>query len=446
MSQEAASIGAPRTMPRGGAWEALGRMWRMRRHTLEICRESHARHGTAVMQNAGIVRIVNLFDPDANRFVMVDREGNLSAQRAWEGIMGRVFGGGLLLRDGEEHRHHRRIMQNAFRKSALTGYSELMNPRVAQGLAAWPASGELRAFPAFKRLTLDLACSVFLGLELSHEEAERVHGAFEAAVAASMSVVRLPIPGLEFHRGLRGRAYLERFFRELLPARRQHEGSDMFSALCHARTEEGDRLGDTEIVDHMIFLLMAAHDTTTSTLTSLTYELACHPDWQERIRQECRALPGPWLGFGELDRVPGIALAMSETLRRYPPLSTVPRMANRDCTFDGFPIPKDALVVCFPIHTHHMEEWWDDPFRWDPERFAEPRSEHRRHSHSYVPFSGGEHVCLGLRFAEMQVRSVLFQLVRRYRWTVPEGYRMPVQQAPISKPLDGLPLELHRLD
>ena len=445
MSQEAASIG-PRTMPRGSAWEALGRMWRMRRHTLEICRESHARHGTAVMQNAGIVRIVNLFGPDANRFVMVDREGNFSAQRAWEGIMGRVFGGGLLLRDGEEHRHHRRIMQNAFRKSVLAGYSELMDPRIEQGISAWRAGGELRAFPAFKRLTLDLACSVFLGLELSEEESERVHGAFEATVAASMSVVRLPIPGLEFHRGLRGRAYLERFFRELLPERRRSEGGDMFSALCRARSEQGDRLSDEEIVDHMIFLLMAAHDTTTSALTSLTYELARHPDWQERIRQECRSLPGPWLGFGQLDRVPGIALAMSETLRRYPPLSTVPRMAERDCSFDGFPIPKDALVVCFPIHTHHMEEWWDDPFRWDPERFAEPRLEHRRHSHSYVPFSAGEHVCLGLRFAEMQVRSVLFQLVRRFRWTVPDGYRMPVQQAPISKPLDGLPLQLQRLD
>ena len=196
----------------------------------------------------------------------------------------------------------------------------------------------------------------------------------------------------------------------------------------------------------MIFLLMAAHDTTTSALTSLLYELAKHPDWQERIRQECRSLDGPWLGFDELGKVPGIALAMSETLRRYPPLSTVPRMAERECVFDGFAIPKDALVVCFPIHTHHMEEWWDDPFRWDPARFASPRSEHRRHSHSYVPFSAGEHVCLGLRFAEMQVRSVLFQIARRWRWGVPTGYEMPVQEAPISKPLDGLPVTFAPLD
>ncbi|MBW2314947.1 MAG: cytochrome P450 [Deltaproteobacteria bacterium] len=432
---------ALREIPRGSLLEALGRMRRMRSRTLEVCRQSHERYGTAVMQSAGAFKIINLFGPDANHFVMVDREGNLSAKRAWDGIMGRVFGGGLLLRDGDEHKHHRRIMQNAFRKSAIRGYSELMGPRIAEGLDAWEP-GRMDAFPAFKRLTLDLACSVFLGLELSREEAERVQGAFEAAVAASMSVVRLPIPGLEFQRGLRGRAYLERFFHELLPEKRDSSAHDMFSALCRAENEEGERLSDREIVDHMIFLLMAAHDTTTSALTSLVYELAAHPEWQGRIRDECQALDGPHLDYGDLGRVPNIALAMHETLRRYPPLSTVPRMAERDCSFDGYAIPKGALVVCFPIHTHHMEEWWDEPFRWDPDRFSEPRLEQRRHTHSYVPFSGGAHVCMGLRFAEMQVRSVLFQLVRRFRWSVPDGYEMPVQQAPISKPMDGLPIQL----
>jgi cytochrome P450 len=444
MTAEAEAPVPSRHIPRGSTLDMLTRMWRMRRHTLSICRDGYERYGPAMMQDLGFFKSVNLFGPDANRFVMVDREGNLSAKRAWDGIMGRVFGGGLLLRDGEEHRHHRRIMQNAFRKSALAGYSELMAPRIAEGLADW-RPGEIEAFPSYKRLTLDLACSVFLGLALDREAAERVQGAFEATVAASMSMIRLPIPGLEFNAGLKGRAYLEQFFRELLPEKRASDANDMFSALCRAENEEGDRLSDREIVDHMIFLLMAAHDTTTSALTSLTYELAKHPDWQDRIREECRALPGPHLGFDELGKVPGIALAMQETLRRYPPLSTVPRMAERDCSFDGFPIPKNALVVCFPIHTHHMEEWWDDPFRWDPTRFEAPRMEHRRHTHSYVPFSAGEHVCLGLRFAEMQVRSVLFQLVRRFRWSVADGYEMPVQQAPISKPLDGLPITLEAL-
>lgn len=444
MTTAEAAAAPPRPMPRANPLEVVDRALRMRREALAITRRTYDRYGPAVMQDLGFLRSVNLFGPEANRFVMVDREGNFSAKRAWDGIMGRIFGGGLLLRDGDDHRTHRRIMQNAFRKSALGGYSELMAPRIAEGLDAWQP-GTLEAFPAFKRLTLDLATSVFLGLELAPDEAARVQHAFEATVAASMSLLRFRIPGLEFNAGLNGRDHLERFFQERLPEKRASDAHDMFAALCRAENEEGDRLSDREIVDHMIFLLMAAHDTTTSALTSLTYELAKHPEWQDRIREECLALDGPYLGFSELGQVPSIALAMQETLRRYPPLSTVPRVSQRDCQFEGFLIPEGSLVATFPIHTHHMEEWWDEPFRWDPERFAEPRKEHLRHTHSYVPFSAGEHVCLGLRFAEMQVRSVMFQIVRRFRWSVPDGYEMPVQEAPISKPMDGLPIELARL-
>ena len=103
------------------------------------------------------------------------------------------------------------------------------------------------------------------------------------------------------------------------------------------------------------------------------------------------------------------------------------------------------MVVVSPIHTHHMEEWWPDPFRFDPERFAPERAEDERHTHSWVPFGGGPHLCIGLHFAELQVKAIMHQMLRRYRWSVPADYRMPVQQAPISKPLDGLPIQLRSL-
>jgi cytochrome P450 len=103
------------------------------------------------------------------------------------------------------------------------------------------------------------------------------------------------------------------------------------------------------------------------------------------------------------------------------------------------------MVVVAPIHTHHMPEWWTAPTKWDPERFAPGRAEDERHTHSWIPFGGGPHHCIGLRFAELQVKAVLHQLVLRYRLRVEPGYRMPVQQAPISKPRDGLPVRFERI-
>ena len=433
------------SIPRSTFLETLSLTLRYRNDTLDLLQRLEARHGRVVFQKTALMPLVSLFGPEANKLVLLDREQILSARRAWDLIMGRIFTNGLLLRDGSDHRQHRRIMQGAFSTAALRAYVERMNPHIGGILDVWCSGGEAaRAFVAFKNLTLDLACRVFLGIELG-PEADRLNQAFAATVAASMSIIRLRIPGLEFARGLRGREFMIDFFGAMIPGKRAGAGPDLFSRLCSAEAEGGERYTDEEIVDHLIFLMMAAHDTTTSTLTSLVYELGRHRDWQDRVRAECRALPTDALDYDQLAALPVLDRVISETLRRYPPLSTIPRVSQRAFEFGGYEIPADVMVVVYPIHTHHMEEWWTEPFRFDPDRFAPERAEHERHSHSFVPFGGGAHMCLGLRFAELQIKAVVHQLVRRYEWRFPAGYAMPVQQAPISKPRDGLPVVWERL-
>ncbi len=439
------STPSSRPLPKAGPFEWLSRVRRMRNDTLGLTEQMYERYGPVVMTSLGFMKSVNLFGPDANKFVMLDREGNLSAKGAWDLIMGRIVSNGLLLMDGDEHRFHRRIMQQAFSTGALEGYVEQMNPRIAEGIRNWHQHGSnFRAYPAFKTLTLDLAASIFLGGELG-PVTPHLNRAFESTVAASMSIVRLPIPGLEFQRGLAGRAWMIDFFKRLLPEKRESSGNDMLSRLCRAQSEDGGRFSDEEIIDHMIFLMMAAHDTTTSTLTSMLYELGRRPEWQERLRDESRALNRGSLTLADMDRLTALGWVMQETLRRYPPLSTVPRFSTREFDYGGYRIPARALIIVYPIHTHHMKEWWSDPYQFDPERFSDARAEHRRHSHSWVPFSGGAHTCIGLRFAELQIKSVLHQLLLQTRWSVPAGYEMPVQQAPISKPRDGLPVSFERI-
>ncbi len=438
---------ALREVPRSGVAKLLRRvlLGGERVDMLGPLQRMQERYGNAVMHRVGPFRMVDLFGPDANRLVLLDREQIFSARRPWTAIMGRMFPNGLLLRDGEEHKHHRKIMHEAFKRPALRAYGEHMNPMIEAGIVDWgDADGRRLAFPLFKELTLDLAASIFVGIDLG-PETTRMNRVFEDLVAASMSRIRLPLPGLEFHRGLEGRKVLVRTFRELLARKRSEDGLDMFSRLCRAKTETGERFSDRDVVDHMIFLMMAAHDTTTSTLTSLTYELARHPAWQERIREEARAIGTPWLAFEDLARPVALGWAMKETLRRYPPLPVIPRVATADFAFEGQRIPAGTMVVIAPIHTHHLPEWWSAPTAWDPERFRPERAEDERHTHCWIPFGGGPHHCLGLRFAELQVKAILHQLVLRYRWSVEPGYRMPVQQAPISKPRDGLPVRFERL-
>ena len=401
----------------------------------------YARHGPVVAQPVPLFTMVNLFGPDANRLVLLDKDRIFSARRPWMAIMGRIFPNGLLLLDGDEHRHHRKIMHTAFTRPVLREYTERMNPLVESALDGWGGIEDFTAFPAFKQLTLDMAARIFVGVELGGGAAQ-MNEAFEHLVAASMSRIRLPIPGLEFDRGLRARRFMVDFFRGMLAERRAGDGGDIFSRLARAESDEGARFTDQQVVDHMSFLMMAAHDTTTSTLCSMAYELARHPEWQERIREESRAVGEGALAFDQLDGLEALGLVFRETLRRYPPLPVIPRTATEAFEFGGHRIPKNAMVVVSPIVTHYMDEWWDEPDRFDPERFAPERAEHERHTHSFIPFGGGPHMCLGLRFAEAQVKVIVHHLLLRYRLRVASGYVMPVQQAPISAPQDGLPLEL----
>lgn len=449
MSAAETHAGSPRPIPRSG-WipflRDLLQPGRERRDMLSLLRESRELYGDVVIRGVGPLKMVHLFGPEANRVVLQDRERIFSARRPWNLIMGRIFPNGLLLRDGEDHKFHRKIMHQAFKRPALRDYLGRMGPVIEERIETWDDTRDvIQAFPRLKELTLELAARVFVGVDLG-PETTRMNRAFEDMVAASMSRLRLPIPGLEFQRGLQGREELKTFFGDLVPKKREGDGTDMFTRLCHAETEEGERFSDREVIDHMIFLMMAAHDTTTSTLSSMAYELARHPDWQERVREESRALGKDELAWDDLEKLPALGRVMRETLRLYPPLPVIPRITARAFDFGDFRVPADTMVVVAPILTHRLPEWWSEPERFDPERFAPERAEHEQHSHLWVPFGGGPHHCLGFRFAEVQVKSIMHALLRRFRWHVAEGYRMPVQQAPISKPRDGLPLTIERVD
>ncbi len=427
------------------------------RHMRALITKKFEDRGLVSIHGLGIMRTCTLFGPDANRLVLHDKERRFSARRPWTQIMGHVFPNGLLLRDGEDHKHHRKIMLQAFKQPVLKAYLDRMNPKIAEGIEAWDqtgangrgeihtSDGQLLAFSAIKKLTLDIATSIFIGTE-SGPEADQMNKAFIDMVGSSMSILRVPIPGLTYTRGINGRKFMIGYLKKMMERKRASQETDTFSRLCHAESEEGGTFSDSEVIDHMIFLMMAAHDTTTSTMSSMIYRLAKHPEWQDRLREESRALGAEHAGFDDLDNFEQHTMVLREALRMYPPLPAIIRETNVEIEYGGYRIPPKTMVSIYPIHTHYMPEWWTDPEIWDPERFSPERAEHERHTHSFIPFGGGPHLCIGYRFAETQIRAIMHQLVLRYRWSIPEGYEMPVLEAPISKPLDGLPIRLERIN
>jgi cytochrome P450 len=382
--------------------------------------------------------------PDGLETVLANRDRAFSNKLGWDPLIGAFFNRGVMLMDFEEHRHHRRIMQQAFKHERLVAYLEKMNPAIERGIRRWQAGGDFQLYRAAKQLTLDVATEVFVGTEPS-PEADRLNAAFIDVVVGGQAIIRAGVPGGKWRRGLDSRKVLERYFRSQLPAKRAGEGDDLFSVLCQAQTEDGERFSDEDVVNHMIFTLMAAHDTSTITLAMMGYYLARYPEWQERLREESRALGKPAIGYDDLEALPSMDMVFKETLRMNAPVGTIARQAIKDTEIDGRFIPRGAGLMLGIYPTHRMEPWWRDPDTFDPERFSDARREDASHKYAWVPFGGGVHKCIGMHFGSMEVKAILHQLLMRNSWRVPAGYEPVLDYGTGPFPGDGLPIELHPL-
>src|SRR5271163_4196992 len=291
----------------------LGQILAMRKDLVGHLMALEKIHGSVWKIAIGRGGMISLLGPDALEFVWKNRDAAFSSARGWFPFIGKVFPGAIMAMDGDEHRYQRRIMQVAFRKSALRAYLEQMGPAIEFGIGAWleakdrPATRQM--YPLLKQLTLDLAASVFMGVELGRD-AKDLNQAFVATVAASLAFFRAPIPGLKMWRGVRGREVLVNRFRALMPEKRATHSDDFFSEFCHAQSEQGERFTDQEIIDHMIFLMMAAHDTTSSSLTTMMYLLARNPEWQERLRAAAQSLGKTQLEHDDLDQLEELSWVM----------------------------------------------------------------------------------------------------------------------------------------
>ena len=387
--------------------------------------------------------------PDATQEVFSNRNKDFSTV-AWQTVIGPFFNRGLLLMDFDEHMYHRRIMQEAFTRTRLSGYIKHMDA-VASAVVAkdWPVNdGRFLFMPAVKELTLDIASVVFMGHVpgSDHELVTRIKTAYETTTRAGGAIIRTPVPPFKWWRGLQARKVLEEYFIERVRQRRDAEGTDMLTVLCHTADDDGNSFSDTDIVNHMIFLMMAAHDTSTSTLTTMAYHLAANPNWQQRCREEGDRIGDGPLDIDALDKLETLDLVINECLRLVTPLPFSVRRAVRDTEILGHYIPAGTNVTMWPGMNHRLPELWDDPERFDPARFAEPRSEHKRHRYAFAPFGGGAHKCIGMVFGQLEIKTVMHRLLRIYRLELTHpGYRPHYDNAGMPVPIDGMPIVLRPL-
>src|SRR5467141_56486 len=273
-------------IPGDEGWPVIGRTLAILADPKGEVERMAAKHGLVYRSRVLGETSITVLGPEANELVLFDQTKLFSSTYGWETILGRLFPRGLMLLDFDEHRLHRRALSVAFKSGPMKSYLAELDTGIAARVAQWKAQpGPMLFYPAMKQLTLDLAATSFLGAGIG-PEVDEITRAFVDMVAASVTPIRRPWPGTQMARGVKGRKRIVAYFSEQIPIRRARGGEDLFSQLCRATHEDGALLSTQDIVDHMSFLMMAAHDTLTSSLTSFVGALAAQPEWQIRLRDE----------------------------------------------------------------------------------------------------------------------------------------------------------------
>lgn len=416
--------------PPGHTSVSPARSFRFIREPLPELLAAYGRFGPVFTLRVFHQNVVFVLGPEANHHVLVSGAQNFSWREGHMGDLLPLLGDGLLTIDGPFHRHSRRIMLPAFHQERIRAAHAVMEEETARGLGALvPGRHDMYAWT--RDVALRIAMRALFGLDPDRPGAHVDAGAeFERALSfysRDYALQTLRGPRTPFARMLAARRRLDSVvFAEL--ERREglaEPGEDLIGLLLAARDEDGRRLSREHVRDEVITLLFAGHDTTTSTIAFLLHELARHPELQE-------------LAAGsdvELE------LALEETLRLYPPAWVGPRRSIEDFELCGVRVPGGVPVNYVSWASHRLPDVWEEPDRFDPQRFAPGRRE-RIPRGAYVPFGDGSRKCIGMRFGQAEIAVIARALLERFRFAPVPGHEVRIRQMPTLTPRGGLPLEL----
>lgn len=199
-----------------------------------------------------------------------------------------------------------------------------------------------------------------------------------------------------------------------------------------------------EIVGNSILFLLVGYDTTSNALAFTAYNLATHPEYQEKLIEEIDTVLGKEPPtYDNVQKLEYLERVFCETMRLYPSACRTHRLAEKEIVIEGYTIPKGA-DICFPIYSIHRDpRFWENPTKFDPERFT-PENKAKRHPYAYLPFGHGPRSCIGMRLAQVEMRFAIVYILQHYRFKTCDETEIPLtlSKANLLKPENGVKLML----
>jgi len=365
---------------------------------LSLVKNLQQKHGDIFEISILHKRVTLFMTPSATKHIYLDTEDNFSSKHGWEFSLGKTFENGLMLRDFDDHRFHRGLLQDSFRRDALANYLQIVQPLLDSWIDDLQNSKSFNLYATIKELMFKISLELFFD-EIDSSRQKELEKLFTDAIKSATSVVRIPLPFTKLRKGLKARKSLLEYF-ENKAENVNTESNTLFAELVKTNKHEGG-LSNYEIAEHMIFLLLAAHDTTTSTLTSAIHHLSIDQTFYQELREECSEMS--YTDTTDLKNgIKGESL-FSEAMRMYPPVPFSVRYVMRDTVVDNYKLEAGTYVAIGPLVLHNDNRYWQEPEKYNPRRFLNTENQMKLITHflgEHTPALGSSLlvICLKMSF------------------------------------------------
>ena len=426
----------------------FGNLWQLVRDPLDFPLRIARQYGDVVRASIGKLVFYMLVHPEHIEYVLRGNHRNFSKDKGTRLLSG-LLGEGLLTSEGELWRRQRRLSQPAFQLDQVERYSEVMVSYAEQMLLKW-RPGQVRDIHIdLMKLTLEIVAQTLFSANVEGK-AEAVGESMETVMNYFASPIiwfpwwqKLPTPG---NRRFKSAVQqLNSIIYDTIARRRSGEtqGNDLLARLVAARDEDGSHMTDKQLRDELVTLFLAGHETTELALSYTFYLLAGHPDADARLAAELdKVLQGRPPTHADVRRLPYTEWVVRESMRLYPPATSIGREALTDCEIGGYFVPKGTQIALMQWVVHRDARWFDDPETFRPERWDNDLAR-RLPRCTYFPFGDGPRICIGNQFAMMEAILVLATVAQRYRLSLAPGFALELLPSVTLRPKTGVRMVLH---
>jgi len=328
----------------------------------------------------------------------------------------------LILLDGAAHQRQRKLLMPPFHGDRLKAYGETIRQITQQVISQWEVGKSFNVRAAMQEISLRVILSAVFGLDQGDrfEELRKLLTRLLDGVGSPVSSMLLFFPSLQkdwgmwspWGRFVKLRSRIDGIIYAQIQERRESDSphDDILSLLLDARDEDGQPMTDKELRDELVTLLFAGHETTASALSWALYWIDNLPEVREKLLQELDTLP-PNADPSAVIKLLYLNAVCCETLRIYPiAINTFPRIVKSPIDIMGYHFESGTLLLPSVYLTHHREDLYPEPKCFKPERFLEKQFS----PYEYLPFGGGNRRCIGLAFAQFEMKLVLATILTQY--------------------------------